>query len=214
MPLFDNLQKHPQLQDQSSFVYLLLKRLALSEIIAANLFIKNVTVTTERELSVPSRIREKCDALPPEGSEHILNILTHIVSIARLIQSEWAIRNQNTPIPTLKENALVLACSITSTSLNEKNLLSNVREHSSNLTDLIIDTLIKPDKIEQLNLEQLDLIEPILVQSFPEIDIAKLKLDLMELRNKIDFLKNNIDSIHYDMIDQDNHSAAWSCRMS
>ena len=214
MPLFDHLNKHPQLQDHSSFTYLLLKRLALSEVIAATRLQPNTTNTTEREANIAKKIRDKCAALPPQGNEPILAILMRVISIATLIQNAWRIKNRNTAIATIKENTLALANSITLVSNNETNLLSTVREHSSHLTDLIIEALIKPEKIEHLPLEQLDLIEPILVESFPDIDISKLKQYLTDIRNHIDFLKKNIDFIHYDMVNSDNQRSAWSCRMS
>ena len=202
MPLFTDIKNNVQLTDQTSFVYLLLKRLAMSEIIAATRFKMASPLETERELKIPAKIQLKCKNLPEETSEKVLDIFKAIITIASLIQNAWKIQQQNTPIKTIQANALTLAQEITGLTITPDNLLALVREYSSDLTDQIIEKLKIPHGIQQL-----ELIEPMLLVAFPEINASKL-------RTEIDIISGSIECLTYEMIETEKTPSPWSCIIS
>lgn len=202
MPLFTDIKNNPQLSDQTSFVYLVLKRLAISEIIAATRFKMASPLETERELKVPAKIHLKCESLPAETSEKVLDLFKAIITIASLIQNAWKIQQQNTPIKTIQANAITLAQEITELTITSDNLLALVREYSSDLTDQIIEKLSMPQEIQQL-----ELIEPMLLMAFPKIDKSKLKTE-------IDIISDSIVCLTYEMIETEKTSSPWSCVIS
>ena len=202
MPLFTDIKNNAQLTDQTSFVALVLKRLAISEIIAATRFKVSSPLETEREIDVPAKLKLKCQTLPEETSAKALDIFKAIISIASLIQNAWKMQHQNTPVKTVQANALALAQDITGLAITPDNLLALVRRYSSDLTDQIIEKLSTPHEIQQL-----DLIEPMLIAAFPQIDGIKLKAELTIISDSIEWLT-------YEVIETEKIASPWSCVIS
>ncbi|MFZ4076735.1 MAG: hypothetical protein ACOYKA_02000 [Legionellaceae bacterium] len=196
MTLFDTLQHDERLQDTTSLVYLLLKRLAISEVIAGTKFKKTPT-TDPDHTAVFEKITQKCVSLKADAvqTDAILTIFRQIVAIAGLIQAAWHEQSKNTKPNIIKEKTLALARSITSKPITENDLLLNIRECSAILTDQIITKLINLEEIPNLSP-----ISPLLQACFPAIVTTALEEALATIKLKIDTLDSNHE---YDMLDEE-----------
>ena len=185
MTLFDLIKNHTVLQDQTSFLYLVVKRLAISELFAALQFKKKIDIISSSPTTnhnIPPKLLEKCLKLDCSETkqECIIEIIKEIYSIATLIQNAWRQQSEHLSIEEVKKDAQVLASAITLTEITEDNLLINIREYSSRLTDSILDKLVRSDLIEPV-----DLIEPMIIEVFPHINHESLSLSLVSINEKI-----------------------------
>lgn len=216
MTLFETLQRDQRLQDTTSLVYLLLKRLAISEVIAATKFKKTSTVDPDHA-AVFEKIAQKCLLLKADTvqTDAILTIFRQIITLAGLIQAAWHEQSKDMKASVVKDNTLALASAITSKPITETDLLSNIRECSAILTDQIITSLINLEEIADI-----DLIPSLLSSCFPLIDSDSLKNAMATITLKMNTLKKDEE---YQVIDQKeqeeqeetpNASSPFSCCIS
>lgn len=193
MTLYKTLQCDERLQDTTSLVYLLLKRLAISEVIAATKFKKTPT-TDPDHAAVLKKITQKCISLKTDAvqTDAILTIFRQIITIASLIQTAWLEQSKDTKPNLVKENALALARSITSKSITENDLLPNIREYSAILTDQIITSLINLEEIPDVAL-----IPSLLYACFPHIETCALENAMATITLKMHTLRKEED---YDIV--------------
>ena len=190
MTLFERLKREPLLQDTQTFVYLLLSRLSISEVVAASKFKKAASVDRDQEPRALIKVREQCNALnySEPHTDTIVSIFKEMVTLAKLIQTAWLIQSKGMSDVLVKREAISLAHAITLVEITDDNILSSVRERATLLTGQILESLTKPE-----NIEHLECVTSLLKECFPHIDAPKLEHAVATMMSGIDAL-NELDS--------------------
>ena len=184
MTLFERLKREPL--PQETFVYLLLYRLSISEVVAASKFKKPASVVVDQEPSVLRKVREQCNDLNYSElrTETIVFIFNEMVTLAKLIQTAWLIQSQEMSVDVVKREAISLAKAITLVEITDDNILSSLRGRATVLTGKILESLTTPG-----NIEQLERVTSLLKECFPHIDAPKLEHAVATMMSGIDALK-------------------------
>lgn len=192
MTLFSRIQDDPRFSDRTSFVYLFLCRLSISELMAVSKFKKTTSRDNTGEPVVIKNVRERClsRGYGAETTNSMLSVFQEIFNLAQLIQTTWLNESQHKTEATIKQEALSLAQAITSKTVTQQTIFDVAREHAATLTDQLIESLTQLQAVDTLQ----DIVA-LLQETFPSIDVDRVASAIQTIKTNIDTLNNHHDTV-------------------